>query len=36
MTVAGEPDPATGMVLDLKELKDILEREMANAWIIAI
>jgi 6-pyruvoyltetrahydropterin/6-carboxytetrahydropterin synthase len=26
--VAGEPDPVTGMVLDLKELKDILEREV--------
>ena len=28
VTVAGEPDPVTGMVLDLKELKDILEREV--------
>src|SRR5215471_9403697 len=28
VTVAGEPDPTTGMVLDLKELKDILEREV--------
>ena len=28
VTVAGEPDPETGMVLDLKELKDILEREV--------
>jgi 6-pyruvoyltetrahydropterin/6-carboxytetrahydropterin synthase len=28
VTIAGEPDPATGMVLDLKELKDILEREI--------
>jgi hypothetical protein len=27
VTVAGEPDPVTGMVLDLKELKEILERE---------
>jgi 6-pyruvoyltetrahydropterin/6-carboxytetrahydropterin synthase len=27
VTVAGEPDPVTGMVLDLKELKDILQRE---------
>ena len=26
--VAGEPDPVTGMVLDLKELKEILEREV--------
>jgi 6-pyruvoyltetrahydropterin/6-carboxytetrahydropterin synthase len=30
VTVAGEPDPATGMVLDLKELKDILQREVAE------
>jgi 6-pyruvoyltetrahydropterin/6-carboxytetrahydropterin synthase len=30
VTVAGEPDPATGMVLDLKELKDILEREVVD------
>ncbi|HUL14829.1 MAG TPA: 6-carboxytetrahydropterin synthase [Terriglobales bacterium] len=28
VTVAGEPDPSTGMVLDLKELKEILEREV--------
>jgi 6-pyruvoyltetrahydropterin/6-carboxytetrahydropterin synthase len=28
VTVGGEPDPVTGMVLDLKELKDILEREI--------
>jgi len=28
VTVAGEPDPATGMVLDLKDLKGILEREV--------
>jgi 6-pyruvoyltetrahydropterin/6-carboxytetrahydropterin synthase len=28
VTVAGEPDPETGMVLDLKELKDILEKEV--------
>jgi 6-pyruvoyltetrahydropterin/6-carboxytetrahydropterin synthase len=30
VTVAGEPDPATGMVLDLKELKDILQREVTD------
>jgi 6-pyruvoyltetrahydropterin/6-carboxytetrahydropterin synthase len=30
VTVAGEPDPVTGMVLDLKELKEILEREVAQ------
>jgi 6-pyruvoyltetrahydropterin/6-carboxytetrahydropterin synthase len=28
VTVAGEPNPLTGMVLDLKELKDLLEREI--------
>jgi len=28
VTVEGQPDPVTGMVLDLKELKDILEREI--------
>lgn len=28
VTVAGEPDPVTGMVVDLKELKEILEREV--------
>jgi 6-pyruvoyltetrahydropterin/6-carboxytetrahydropterin synthase len=28
VTVAGEPDPTTGMVLDLKDLKEILEREV--------
>ena len=28
VTVAGEPNPVTGMVLDLKELKEILEREV--------
>ena len=27
-TIEGEPDPVTGMVLDLKELKEILEREV--------
>ena len=30
VTVAGEPDPKTGMVLDLKELKDILDREIID------
>jgi len=30
VTVAGDPDPATGMVLDLKELKDILQREVTD------
>ena len=28
VTIAGEPDARTGMVLDLKELKEILEREV--------
>jgi 6-pyruvoyltetrahydropterin/6-carboxytetrahydropterin synthase len=28
VTVAGTPDPVTGMVLDLRELKEILEREI--------
>jgi len=28
VTVAGTPDPNTGMVLDLKELKEILQREI--------
>jgi 6-pyruvoyltetrahydropterin/6-carboxytetrahydropterin synthase len=30
VTIAGEPDPLTGMVLDLKELKDILQREIVD------
>ena len=28
VTVAGEPDPVTGMVLDLKDLKKLLEAEV--------
>lgn len=28
VTVQGEPDPVTGMVIDLKDLKEILEREV--------
>jgi 6-pyruvoyltetrahydropterin/6-carboxytetrahydropterin synthase len=28
VTIAGTPDPATGMVLDLVELKELLEREI--------
>lgn len=28
VTVVGDPDPNTGMVLDLKELKGILQREI--------
>ena len=30
VTVAGDPDPATGMVLDLKDLKDILQHEVTD------
>ena len=30
VTDAGEPDPATGMVFDLKELNDIMVREVAG------
>jgi len=30
VTVAGEPDPRTGMVLDLKELKEILQHEILD------
>jgi len=30
VTIAGEPDPQTGMVLDLKELKEILQREVVD------
>jgi 6-pyruvoyltetrahydropterin/6-carboxytetrahydropterin synthase len=32
VTVAGEPDPATGMVLDLKELKEILQHEIVERF----
>jgi len=32
VTVAGEPDPVTGFVVDLKWLKDIMEREVLSAW----
>lgn len=28
VTLQGEPDPLTGMVMDLKELKQVLEREI--------
>jgi 6-pyruvoyltetrahydropterin/6-carboxytetrahydropterin synthase len=30
VTVAGEPDPVTGMVMDLKVLKEILNREVVE------
>jgi 6-pyruvoyltetrahydropterin/6-carboxytetrahydropterin synthase len=30
VTIAGDPDPRTGMVLDLKEVKEILQREVVE------
>ena len=30
VTVVGEPDPITGMVIDLKELKEIVERDVIS------
>ena len=32
VTLEGEPDPVTGMVLDLKELKEILQREVLDPF----
>ena|SRR5690242_7330711 len=32
VSLRGEPDPVTGMVLDLKELKDILAREIVGPY----
>ena len=32
VTLSGEPDPVTGMVLDLKELKRILNREVVEPY----
>ena len=32
VTVAGEPDPVTGFVVDLKWLRDVMEREVLAAW----
>jgi 6-pyruvoyltetrahydropterin/6-carboxytetrahydropterin synthase len=32
VTVAGEIDPKTGFVVDLKELKDVMEREVVNVY----
>ncbi len=32
VTVAGEPDPVTGFVVDLKWLKDVMEREVLEAY----
>ena len=32
VTVAGEVDPQTGFVVDLKDLKDVLEREVISVY----
>jgi 6-pyruvoyltetrahydropterin/6-carboxytetrahydropterin synthase len=32
VTVAGDPDPVTGFVVDLKWLKDVIEREVLSAY----
>ncbi|HUY80097.1 MAG TPA: 6-carboxytetrahydropterin synthase [Acidobacteriaceae bacterium] len=32
VTVAGEIDPATGFVVDLKALKDVMEREVVSVY----
>lgn len=32
VTVAGEPDPVTGFVVDLKWLKDVMEREVLAVY----
>ena len=32
VTLAGEPDPVSGFVVDLKQLKDILEREVLSVY----
>jgi 6-pyruvoyltetrahydropterin/6-carboxytetrahydropterin synthase len=32
VTVAGEPDSVTGFVVDLKWLKDVIEREVLSAY----
>ena len=32
VTIAGEIDPITGFVVDLKQLKDILEREVVSVY----
>ena len=32
VTLRGEPDPASGMVLDLKDLNDLLEREVMSRF----
>ncbi|HKR28077.1 MAG TPA: 6-carboxytetrahydropterin synthase [Acidobacteriaceae bacterium] len=32
VTVAGDVDPVTGFVVDLKQLKDVMEREVLSAY----
>lgn len=32
VTLEGEPDPVTGMIVDLKEVKDVLEREVVEPF----
>ena len=32
VSLSGDPDPVTGMVLDLKELKEILKREIVEPY----
>ncbi|HWE84483.1 MAG TPA: 6-carboxytetrahydropterin synthase [Terracidiphilus sp.] len=32
VTVAGEPDPVTGFVVDLKWLKDVIEDRILSTW----
>ena len=32
VTMAGEPDPVTGFVVNLTWLKDVMEREVLAAW----
>src|SRR5579872_96684 len=32
VSLEGQPDPVTGMVLDLKELKEILNREVVDVY----
>jgi 6-pyruvoyltetrahydropterin/6-carboxytetrahydropterin synthase len=32
VTVAGDPDPVTGFVVDLKWLKEVMEREVLSAY----
>ncbi len=32
VTVAGEPDPVTGFVIDLKELREVIDREVVSVY----